>query len=89
MADRHYCLEDVVSTDVTFRQLTDEDITRYIATGEPMDKAGAYGIQGQGGRFVRKINGSYYAVMGLPLVETEALFNQFCSLRSAGEGHGR
>ncbi len=54
-------------TRVFFRPLTPEEIRRYIATGEPMDKAGAYGIQGRGGTFVRRIEGDYYNVVGLPL----------------------
>ena len=54
-------------TAVTFRQLTPEEIRGYIATGEPMDKAGAYGIQGYGALFVEGICGDYYNVMGLPL----------------------
>lgn len=54
-------------TKVTFARMTDEEIRAYIATGEPMDKAGAYGIQGFGGKFIRGIRGCYYNVMGLPL----------------------
>jgi len=53
---------------VTFRALTEDEITLYIATGEPMDKAGAYGIQGFGATIVERIEGDYFAVMGLPLV---------------------
>lgn len=52
---------------VTFRPLTAEQITSYIATGEPMDKAGAYGIQGYGATIVERVEGDYFAVMGLPL----------------------
>lgn len=52
---------------VTFRQLADEEIERYIDTGEPMDKAGAYGIQGFGATIVDRVDGDYFAVMGLPL----------------------
>lgn len=52
---------------VTFRNLSDDEIARYIATGEPMDKAGAYGIQGYGATIVRRIEGDYFAVMGLSL----------------------
>jgi len=81
LADRQRTLECLVVTEVTFRMLTPEDIAGYIASGEPMDKAGAYGIQGLGGNFVRKINGSYHAVVGLPLVETAELFSHFHSLR--------
>ena len=58
---------EAVSTKVKFRQLTDEEIARYIATGEPMDKAGAYAIQGLGVCFVASIEGSYTNVVGLPL----------------------
>ena len=54
-------------TAVTFRALTAEEIEAYIATGEPMDKAGAYGIQGYGALFIKGISGDYYNVMGLPV----------------------
>ena len=57
----------VVKTSVWFRQLTDGEIARYIATGEPMDKAGAYGIQGLAGVFVERLDGDYFSVMGLPV----------------------
>jgi nucleoside triphosphate pyrophosphatase len=57
-------LEDV---GVTFRPLTDEEIDQYIDTGEPMDKAGAYGIQGFGATLVERVDGDYFAVMGLAL----------------------
>ena len=53
--------------DVTFRPLSDDDIRAYVATGEPMDKAGAYGIQGFGATIVERVDGDYFAVMGLPL----------------------
>jgi septum formation protein len=52
---------------VTFHPLTVQDIQAYIATGEPMDKAGAYGIQGYGATIVERVDGDYFAVMGLPL----------------------
>lgn len=58
---------DYVCTDVKFSSLSDEEIRNYIATGEPRDKAGAYGIQGFGGVFVEEITGDYYNVVGLPL----------------------
>ncbi len=54
-------------TDVTFYPMTKKEITDYINTGEPMDKAGAYGIQGLGGRFVKEIHGDYNNVVGLPI----------------------
>lgn len=54
-------------TEVEFYRLTDKEIDEYIATGEPMDKAGAYGIQGKGALLVKRINGDYYNVMGLPV----------------------
>lgn len=55
-------------TDVTFYELTDEQIERYVTSGEPMDKAGAYGIQGVGGRMlVHDISGDFYNVVGLPI----------------------
>jgi septum formation protein len=57
----------VEEVDVTFRALSDAEIERYIATGEPMDKAGAYGIQGYGATIVQRVSGDYFAVMGLPL----------------------
>lgn len=60
-------LSDVCVTDVTFRQLSAEEIREYVATGEPLDKAGAYGIQGKGAVLVEKISGCYDNVVGLPL----------------------
>lgn len=56
-------------TDVEFYSLTDEEIEKYVETGEPMDKAGAYGIQGKGSVLVKKINGDYFNVMGLPIAK--------------------
>ncbi len=67
----------VVTTDVWFKPLTDEEIEQYWQSGEPCDKAGSYGIQGLGGRFVTRIEGSYHAVVGLPLFETDQLIQEF------------
>lgn len=53
--------------EVTFLPMTDDEIDEYVATGEPMDKAGAYALQGVGGRFIESISGSPYTVIGLPL----------------------
>jgi len=64
-------------TRVTFAPLSDEDIEAYIATGEPFDKAGAYGIQGIGGRYVTRIEGCYFNVMGLPLARLWILLREF------------
>lgn len=58
---------DAEEVDVTFHELDDAQIGAYIRTGEPMDKAGAYGIQGYGATIVRRVDGDYFAVMGLPL----------------------
>ncbi|AOM42129.1 Maf family protein [Xenorhabdus hominickii] len=80
LSNSQQALSELIITDVTFRQLSQPEIQEYIATGEPMDKAGAYGIQGKGGCFVRKINGSYHAVVGLPLVETYELITRFLAL---------
>ncbi|NHV10385.1 septum formation inhibitor Maf [Cronobacter turicensis] len=81
LADKQRVRERLVITRVTFRALTAQDIAAYVESGEPMDKAGAYGIQGLGGCFVRHIEGSYHAVVGLPLVETWELLSEFNSLR--------
>ena len=61
---------------VTFRALRDDEVAAYVATGEPMDKAGAYGIQGFGATIVERIEGDYFSVMGLSLVRLVALFER-------------
>ena len=63
-------------TDIHFRELTDGEIHRYIATGEPMDKAGSYGIQGGAALFAEKLHGDYYNVMGLPVCRLGQLLKQ-------------
>lgn len=62
---------------VTFRDLEPAEIRAYVASGEPLDKAGAYGIQGLGAVFVSRLEGSYSGVMGLPLFETATLLAEF------------
>lgn len=64
------------STRVFFRLLMEEEIRAYVATGEPMDKAGAYGIQNRGAVFVERIEGCYFNVVGLPLVRLNELLVQ-------------
>jgi septum formation protein len=64
-------------SEVRIRALEEAEIRRYVASGEPMDKAGAYGIQGRAGMFIESINGSYSGIMGLPLYETSMLLRQF------------
>jgi septum formation protein len=70
-------LSHVERTRVEFARLTEADIDAYIETGEAFDKAGAYGIQGAAGRFVQRIEGCYFNVMGLPLSRLWAILRQF------------
>ncbi len=60
-------LLDINKTDVYFRELSSSEIYEYIETKEPLDKAGSYAIQGKGARFIKKIDGDFYSVMGLPI----------------------
>ena len=71
--------------EVTFRDLTEDEIAAYVATGEPMDKAGAYGIQGYGATIVDRIHGDYFSVMGLGLRRVVALLAE-CGVRYAFGG---
>lgn len=71
-APAHARLE-LVAAEVVFRALDEAEIAAYVATGEPLDKAGAYGVQGLGGRLVREVRGSYTAVVGLPLAAAHRL----------------
>ncbi len=63
-------------TSVEFYPLSQTEIDRYVATGEPMDKAGAYGIQGKGALFVRRINGDFYNVVGLPIAKISKILSE-------------
>ncbi|RTR31231.1 Maf family protein [Shewanella atlantica] len=76
LTDGKTTITRLVETKVQFCKLDEQDILAYIATGEPMDKAGAYGIQALGGSFVERIEGSYSAVVGLPMVETRELLKE-------------
>jgi septum formation protein len=66
----------VSTSRVAFRALNRDEIERYVATGEPFDKAGGYAIQGRGAVFIRHLNGSYSGVMGLPLFETAEILQK-------------
>lgn len=71
-------VEEVLSvSEVRFRALDESEIRQYVSTGEGLDKAGAYGIQGRAGMFVECLHGSYSGVMGLPLCETAVLLRRF------------
>jgi septum formation protein len=69
-------VRDVEITQVTFNQLNDREIAQYIANGEPLDKAGAYAIQGYAARWIPRIEGCYFNVMGLPIARTVALLTE-------------
>jgi nucleoside triphosphate pyrophosphatase len=68
-----HCFTALSSSDVEFADLTATMISDYVKTGEPLDKAGAYAIQGRAAEFIKRLNGSYSGVMGLPLYETASL----------------
>ena len=67
VADGTDVIERTATTEVRFRSLSDEEIAEYVATGDSMDKAGAYGIQGRGAVLVERIDGDFYTVMGFPI----------------------
>jgi septum formation protein len=69
-------VRDVEVTQVMFDQLNDREIAQYIANGEPLDKAGAYAIQGYAARWIPRIEGCYFNVMGLPIARTVALLTE-------------
>jgi septum formation protein len=81
------CYQDTLTyltsvSDVRFKSLTDAEIATYVATGEPMDKAGSYAIQGRGAVFIAHLSGSYTGVMGLPLYETANLLHSYLTTKS-------
>ena len=70
-------LTESESTDVFFRPATEAELRRYIATGEPMDKAGAYGVQGRGALLVERLEGDFFNVMGLPVLRLARMLERF------------
>lgn len=73
----HRCIHQVVESHVWIKSLSDAEIHAYVATGEPLDKAGAYGIQGVGAALVSRLDGSCSGVAGLPLCETLTMLKEF------------
>ena len=67
------------TTAVTFRDLDEEEVTKYVASGEPLDKAGAYGIQGLASKFVTRVEGCYFNVVGLPVALVYHMLKPFLS----------
>ena len=80
---------EVAEVTVAFRALGDDEIAAYVATGEPMDKAGSYGIQGYGATIVERIDGDYFAVMGLSLVRVVRLMARLGVRYEFGALHAR
>lgn len=72
-----YSKSVLVKTEVSFKQLSEQEISDYWQSGEPLDKAAGYAIQGIAGKFITNISGSYSAVVGLPLFETAELISEF------------
>lgn len=73
-------LNHIETTIIVFKNLSDQDIASYVSTGEPMDKAGSYGIQGLGGQFVEKINGDFENVVGLPTSVVHSLLSKISTM---------
>jgi septum formation protein len=83
-ATRSGVLSAVESTEVVFSEIPDAELDRYCATHEPLDKAGAYGIQGYAARWVPRIEGNYFNVMGLPISRVVRLIQEACALNPSG-----
>jgi septum formation protein len=77
VAGEHVIEHALSVSEVRFRPMQEDEIHRYVMTGEPMDKAGAYGIQGRAAMFVEEIHGSHSGIVGLPLCETTLLLRHF------------
>ncbi|MCL2151972.1 MAG: Maf family protein [Oscillospiraceae bacterium] len=71
------CTTAVERTDVFFREISEDEISQYVKSGEPMDKAGAYAAQGRGAIFVKRIEGDFFNVMGLPLYRLAMMLREF------------
>ena len=76
-ADTHETISEVVETHVFFKRVSKEEIEQYVRTGEPLDKAGAYAIQGKGGFLVERIEGDLNNVIGLPTAELSMTLQKF------------
>ena len=72
-----HILTESETTEVYFRSASEAELLAYIATGEPMDKAGSYGVQGRGSLLVEKLNGDFFNVMGLPVLRLSRMLEQF------------
>lgn len=73
----NHFLTESEATDVEFRPASEAELRAYIATGEPMDKAGAYGVQGKGALLVQRLEGDFFNVMGLPVLRLSRMLEQF------------
>ena len=83
-----HAIRDYATTGVVFAALSDREIDEYVASGEPMDKAGAYAIQGLASKFVERIEGDYFNVMGLPVALVYRLLREASSTQRRRERRG-
>ena len=82
-------IREVAESSVLFRRIADDEMNWYTGTEEPYDKAGAYAVQGMGGRFIQGIRGSCTNVMGLPLGDVVGALKRVAAIVFSGDGHGR